>query len=274
MATKDPSVAIISAVALLVTLQTLSAQKTADAVVEAVQSKVKLMREGFTNQIEQTNATAQALVKVHEQYLNQDTTRSPYETEHFTQDQDENNQNYEGMDNQNYEGMENQIYEGMENQIYEGMDNEIYPPMDQEMYEGMNNESYPLMYEGMEQEMQPEINQLTPLKMQQEMAQGVPLVNNQINLKMQQEMVQGVPVMNREVNQQMLNENNVDQENNYTFQLTNNETGVAFDESAQSYGDASQLRNNPNQTYNDTCSGSSADLLGGFDGSELAGATF
>jgi len=43
MATKDPSVAIISAVALLVTLQTLSAQKTAENVVQAVQSKV----EGF-----------------------------------------------------------------------------------------------------------------------------------------------------------------------------------------------------------------------------------
>lgn len=266
MATKDPSVAIISAVALLVTLQTLSAQKTADAVVEAVQSKVRLMKEGFTNQIEQTNAAAQALVKVHEQYLNQDTTRSSYETEHFTQDDDENNQ----------------YYEEMNNQVYEGMDNEIYPPIDQgmeqEMYEGMNNESYPLMYEGMEQEMeqemQPEINQLIPLKMQQEMVQGVPVVNDQISLKMQQEMVQGVPVMNREVNQQMLNENNVDQENNYTFQLTNNEAGVAFDESAQSYGDASQLRNNPNQTYKDTCSGSSAELLGGFDGSELAGATF
>ena len=41
MATRDPSVAIISAVALLVTLQTLSAQKTAETVVKSVQSKIE-----------------------------------------------------------------------------------------------------------------------------------------------------------------------------------------------------------------------------------------
>ena len=40
-ATKDPSVAIISAVALLVTLQTLSAQKTTENVIQSVQAKVK-----------------------------------------------------------------------------------------------------------------------------------------------------------------------------------------------------------------------------------------
>ena len=39
-ATKDPSVAIISAVALLVTLQTLSAQKTTENVIQSVQAKV------------------------------------------------------------------------------------------------------------------------------------------------------------------------------------------------------------------------------------------
>ena len=41
MATKDPSVAIISAVALLVTLQTLSAQKTTENVIQSVQAKVE-----------------------------------------------------------------------------------------------------------------------------------------------------------------------------------------------------------------------------------------
>ena len=41
MATKDPSVAIISAVALLVTLQTLSAQKTTENVIQAVHAKVE-----------------------------------------------------------------------------------------------------------------------------------------------------------------------------------------------------------------------------------------
>jgi len=41
MATRDPSVAIISAVALLVTLQTLSAQKTAESVVKSVQDKIE-----------------------------------------------------------------------------------------------------------------------------------------------------------------------------------------------------------------------------------------
>jgi hypothetical protein len=56
MATKDPSVAIISAVALLVTLQTLSAQKTAENVVQAVQNKVegfrgiKNLREHFADE--------------------------------------------------------------------------------------------------------------------------------------------------------------------------------------------------------------------------------
>ena len=40
-ATKDPSVAIISAVALLVTLQTLSAQKTTETVIQSVQAKVE-----------------------------------------------------------------------------------------------------------------------------------------------------------------------------------------------------------------------------------------
>ena len=45
MATKDPSVAIISAVALLVTLQTLSAQKTTENVVQAVQAKVEKFSE-------------------------------------------------------------------------------------------------------------------------------------------------------------------------------------------------------------------------------------
>jgi len=41
MATRDPSVAIISSVALLVTLQTLSAQKTAETVVKSVQDKIE-----------------------------------------------------------------------------------------------------------------------------------------------------------------------------------------------------------------------------------------
>lgn len=41
MSTKDTSVAIIAAVALMVTLQTLSAQKTADAVVRSVENKVE-----------------------------------------------------------------------------------------------------------------------------------------------------------------------------------------------------------------------------------------
>ena len=48
MATRDPSVAIISAVALLVTLQTLSAQKTAETVVKTVEAKVEGFRERFS----------------------------------------------------------------------------------------------------------------------------------------------------------------------------------------------------------------------------------
>jgi hypothetical protein len=47
MATKDPSIAIISAVALLVTLQTLSAQETTNAVVRAVEKKVDSNIEAF-----------------------------------------------------------------------------------------------------------------------------------------------------------------------------------------------------------------------------------
>jgi hypothetical protein len=49
LATKDPSVAIISAVALLVTLQTLSAQETTNAVVRAVEKKVDSNREAFAD---------------------------------------------------------------------------------------------------------------------------------------------------------------------------------------------------------------------------------
>jgi hypothetical protein len=45
MATRDPSVAIISAIALLVTLQTLSAQKTAETVVKSVQAKIEKFTE-------------------------------------------------------------------------------------------------------------------------------------------------------------------------------------------------------------------------------------
>ena len=44
MATKDPPVAIIAAVALLVSLQTLSSQKTTDKVVKAVKSKVNTIQ--------------------------------------------------------------------------------------------------------------------------------------------------------------------------------------------------------------------------------------
>jgi len=67
MATKDPSVAIISAVALLVTLQTLSAQKTADAVVNAVsntvQYRVQSMKEQFTQDANEKEAILEAHVE-------------------------------------------------------------------------------------------------------------------------------------------------------------------------------------------------------------------
>jgi hypothetical protein len=63
MATKDPSVAIISAVALLVTLQTLSAQKTADAVVNSVAIKVEEIKEKFTQDAEEKDAIIEAHVE-------------------------------------------------------------------------------------------------------------------------------------------------------------------------------------------------------------------
>lgn len=59
MATKDASIAIISAVALLVTLQTLSAQRTTDAVVKAIEDKI----ERFTS----VKASAQEADHVNEQ---------------------------------------------------------------------------------------------------------------------------------------------------------------------------------------------------------------
>ena len=49
MATKDLPVAIISSIALLVTLQTLSAQRTTDVVVKEVKSNVENFREYFAN---------------------------------------------------------------------------------------------------------------------------------------------------------------------------------------------------------------------------------
>ena len=45
MATKDQSVAIISSIALLVTLQSLSAQKTTDSVLEVIQTKIEKFSE-------------------------------------------------------------------------------------------------------------------------------------------------------------------------------------------------------------------------------------
>jgi len=52
MATKDLSVAIISAVALLVTLQTLSEQKTTENVIKAVQAKIEKFSEHENNNVE------------------------------------------------------------------------------------------------------------------------------------------------------------------------------------------------------------------------------
>lgn len=71
MATKDSSVAIIAAVALLVTLQTLSAQKTAETVVKAVEAKVdakvdakvEALKERFTQEAVQKEAMVEAQVE-------------------------------------------------------------------------------------------------------------------------------------------------------------------------------------------------------------------
>ena len=49
IACKDISIAIISSIALLITLQTISAQNTSDAVMNEVNDKVKKAKEDFTN---------------------------------------------------------------------------------------------------------------------------------------------------------------------------------------------------------------------------------
>ena len=72
MATKDASIAIISAVALLVTLQTLSAQRTTEAVVKAIEAKI----ENFTSVKEGVQANQEGVQAnqegVHEEEAHQE----------------------------------------------------------------------------------------------------------------------------------------------------------------------------------------------------------
>lgn len=59
MATRDPSVAIIAAVALLVTLQTLSAHRTTAVMVNAVKANVEKFRGNLTEQFSSTQESEQ-----------------------------------------------------------------------------------------------------------------------------------------------------------------------------------------------------------------------
>jgi hypothetical protein len=241
MATKDPSVAIISAVALLVTLQTLSAQKTADAVVNAVsntvQTRVQSMRERFSQEINEKDAVLEAqleaIKQANEQAIRQieeEANRAAGASLEIASPPNYNN-DIEQFDNE-YQN-EEVLYEGMDEGTFDEMDQETYGDMQQRIYEQMTQE--------MEQEME------------------------------------------EDTAQEMARENNVSEEENIRVNVSNEVMASAVDESAQLYGDASELNNNSNNTrrndsnsssYDNTCAESTSELLSGFDGSELAGAAF
>ena len=241
MATKDPSVAIISAVALLITLQTLSAQKTADALVNSVsntvqsnldstvQAKVQLIKEKFTQELEEKEALADANMEAMRQAYEEDIKQIQEEAQQIVQTTVENLENLENsnpsMDDENMEDETIELFSEEENS------NDL---QEQEMDQPVSNKK--TRFAPMAQEMSQEMSQGMSQEMSQEMSQGM--------------------------SQGMASENN-----DVVFEIPAEVMAKAIDETARRSEVVSRSENN-------LCSGSAADELAGFDGFELAGATF
>jgi hypothetical protein len=241
MATKDPSVAIISAVALLVTLQTLSAQKTADAVVNSVAIKVEEIKEKFTQDAEEKDAMIEARVEAIKEAHQEAIKEVQHEAEKIVKS---------SLSTANIP-----VY------AYDAQE------IESEYENAASFEQMPEYNQMAEYNQMPEYNQ-TP-----EYNQMVELPSEpyqEMNQEMNQEMTQ---VNGAEENgYEIYFEQMADVEGESNDQEDESTEQVQAEMNKQVQAESTASKNN--NSYGNLCTGSTADELAGFDGHELAGSNF